>query len=203
MELPKVEIYQDTVKAERGLASWSFRIDGQESLYWSPTEYAARRVVTRLLAGRSGEAFGGGGVAGAVAVSYAGKNGDRKARAKVFQHGEMTTGVKITKSGKEKPVEKRPAFKFEIDGKVYEDFMAITESEARIACAVESFKTRGKLNPNLHKRAEEEFEERFKKKCKVHQVERKIIAKCEDQSLYLVGFEPDGEIKFKMIRPAA
>lgn len=47
MALPKVEVMQVEGRPEG--ACWTFTVDGQPSLYWCPTEYAARRVVGRLL----------------------------------------------------------------------------------------------------------------------------------------------------------
>src|SRR5262245_39354278 len=100
--VPKFEIYQDPARAPRVLQSWSFRVDGHESLMWFASEAAAKRYTTRLLAGRSNEAFGDPFakvrpptvVAGDQTIEPA----SPKARGKVEPGGEVTTETVEMKS---------------------------------------------------------------------------------------------------------
>lgn len=200
--MPEFKVYQDAKKAARGLPSYSFTLDGAESLYWCPTEHAANRVIGRLRLGRSGEAFGGAGVATAGATTAAAltRGHKRPGRGKVVKAGEVTVETVTTKSGRVKPREKRPGFLFELDGKADESLVVASEAEAKAMCAVAAFKTRGKLGRFAE--AEAAFRDKTGKACKVHLVGRKVVAKDEDGGLWAVGLQ-DGEApRFKLVVPA-
>ncbi len=197
-----IKVYQDAKKAERGLPSYSFTIDGAESLYWCRTEHAAKRVVDRLQLGRSGEAFGAAGVvsAGASTAAALTRGHKKPARGKVVRAGEVTVETVTTKSGRTKPREKRPGFLFELDGRADEGLVVASEAEAKKLCAVAAFKTRGKLGRFAE--AEAAFKDAYGKACKVHLVGRKVVAKDQDGGLWAVGLQ-DGEApRFKCVAPA-
>lgn len=200
---PALEVVHDPAreKATRGHKAYTIKVGGQESLMWFPTVHAAQRCAGRLLLGRSLEAFGGSGVATAagVAVGVTAAGRGRAGRGKVERsHREVAVSTAETKSGKAKPRETRPGFVFVLDGR--EGVHAPSEAEARALCAVEAFRTRGRLNPARHAEAEKAFREQKKKDCKVHQVGRRVVAKDDSGLLWLARFDAEaGEWRFKMI----
>lgn len=171
------------------LKRFTFTVDGHPSLYFSSTKRNIERVIDRLKLGRSSEAFGGAGTAtfarSPILVKYASLTGeDKPARGKVIAGGEVTTETVETKSGRTKPREKRPSFLFELDGKVY-DGNHTSEAEARGACAIAAFMTRGKLG--LKDEARAAFKDERGKDCKIHLVAGKLVAKDTDGKLWWVG----------------
>lgn len=198
---PAFEVYQDPAKAKhaetgRAVPSWTFRVDGQESLHFAPTEAACRRVVGRLQQGRSAEAFGDRvtAVVGDRAVlPVKGGRGHVERAA-----GEVVVETVTTKSGRTKPRETRPGFVYVLDGG--EGVAAPSEAEARALCAIEAFRTRGKLNPDRWAEAEAAFREQHKKDVKVHQVGRRVVAKDADGLLWLTRFDAKaGDWRFKVL----
>lgn len=199
--MPEIKVYQDQDKATRGIVSWSFTVDGIESLYWSPTEHAIRRVISRLSAGRSMEAFGGTGlVAAAGATVAAATRGARKrGRGNIVRAGDVVTETVEMKSGRQKVREKRPGFVYELDGKAHE-IPFTSDTDAKGACAWAAFKTRGRLGRFAE--AEAAFKELFGQECKVHLFGRKVVAKAADGSLWSVGIFADEPVRFKKVVPA-
>lgn len=180
--LPTFEIHE--FPANHPLKRFTFSVGGVPSLYWCATRPAVERVVSRLKAGRSGEAFGGAGTAAGAAVGYASPSGaDRKGRARLVRAGEATTELVETKSGKLKAKEKRPAFVVELDGKAYEG--GTDEAGARALAAVAAFQTRGKVGCVAEARAA--FKDFYGKDCRVHHVGTKLVAKDQDGGLWWVG----------------
>ncbi len=201
---PAFEVYQCPVKAKhaetgRAVPSWTFRVDGQESLHFAPTEHACRRVVGRLQQGRSAEAFGDTVTA---MVGDAAVLPTKGGRAKVERAaGEVTTETVTTRSGRTKVKERRPGFVAVLDGQPIAT--TTSEADARAYAAVEAFRTRGKLNPGKWADAEKAFREQFKKDVKVHQVGRRVVAKDADGLLYLTRFDAKtGDWRFKPLAEA-
>jgi hypothetical protein len=206
--MAEFKVVEDAGRAERsrGRKSWTFTVDGEPSLAWCPTKAAAERIVNRLRLGRSGEAFGGAGVAsaGPQMATALSRGHDKPARAKVIQVGEVTTEEVVAKSGKVKPRQKRPAFSFELDGKHREEFKTTSEAEAKAACAVEAFMTRGKRRRLAE--AEAAFKELHGLNCKVQtapELSGKFVAKDEKGGIWAVKMGVEGAIKFDLVVPAA
>lgn len=198
--MPDVKVYQDSDKAAKGLASWTFTIDGQESLYWCPHEAAVNRVIDRLNKGRSGEAFDGAGTVNLAKAATAAVKNHRRGRGKVEKAAdEAVVKTVTTKSGKTKVRETRPGFVYTLDGKAHEKPFT-SELDARAACAWEAFKTRGKLGRFAE--AEAAFKELTGKKGKCHLLGRKVALKDQDGALWSVGIWPDQPIRFKKVVPA-
>ena len=198
-----INIYQDAAKAERKIPSYTFTVNGQESLYWCPNEYAVQRVINRLKLGRCGEAFGAAGVVSAgadTALALTKGHNKKSGRGKVVAAGEVTTETVTMKSGRVKTREKKPGYLYELDGKARENKIFTSETEAKAACAVEAFMSRGKLNRFAE--AEATFLDKYGKKCKVQLLGRKIIAKDEDGGLWAVGLVQGEDPWFKSIVPA-
>lgn len=201
-----IEIKEDAARAEgsRGRKSFTLLIDGQPSLYWCPTRRAAERVKERLERGRSGEAFGGNGVAATSTekVTTSAKGHALDGRGKVICVGERTVETVVTKSGREKPREKRPAFSFELDGKHHESIVAGSEEQAKALCAVAAFTTRGKLGKFAL--AEAAFKDQTGLDCKVQaapELGGKVVAKDSKGGLWLVGFKDGDSVKFSRVVP--
>lgn len=198
----RFQVYQDPSREKRGVPSWSFKLDGQPAMYWSPTRAAAERVIARLLEGRSREAFGGMGavVLGTEeAARVKGTPGQAPGRAKIHRGEHVVTRKEKMKSGREKVREVQPGFKLELDGKLLGEEVA-TEAAAKATLAVEAFKTRGRLGKLPA--AEEEFRRRFQKDCKAHQVGRRIFLKDEDGGLWLFVEDldaQDGKYRYKQL----
>lgn len=209
-KMPVVEVYQDqdlkrlaegdeAADVEpRAVPSWTFRIDGQESMLRCPTKYAAERVVDRLRRGMSRAVNGGSGVTSSGAV--AGSQGAAKlVRGKVEPAGEVTTETVTTKSGRKKPREKRPGFLYVLDG-AEQPVKVPTETEAKTLLAFHAFRTRGKLNPAWAGAAQASFRDQHKKDCRVHQVGRRLFAKDEVGLLWSVYRDDQaGDYKFKLL----
>jgi hypothetical protein len=200
--MPEIKFIHDEQRAtaSRGRKGWTFTVDGALSLYWAPSEHAIRRVASRLLAGRSGEAFGGAGLITPGAVTVTSRGHDRPPRGKVLQAGEVTVETVTTKSGREKPREKRPVFVFELDGREPTATFA-SLAEAKVACATAAFMTRGRLGRFAE--AEAAFKDQFGKVCKVHLLGRKIVAKDEAGGIWAVGLQEGHAPRFKLVVPPA
>lgn len=165
---------------------WTFTVDGAETLIYCPTEYAARRKVQRLQQGRT-DALGG-----PVLMTGGGPVRTAAPRARVFREdGEPS--YTTTRAGKRREVPK--GWRFELDGTCCQGTYA-TEAEAREACAVRAYLTRGKLG--RLKEAEEAFVAQHGKPCEVKVQGGKITAHAEDGSCHSVGFFP-GQVRFKEI----
>lgn len=203
--MPKFKIIHDAERAEatRGRKAFTFTVDGVPSLMWfpdassedhpgRPADYFVQRAIGRLNAGRSTEAFGG-----PVAVASAGevRAASQPARGRVEQLGQPT---EATIDIRGKPQSGRPRFTYTLDGKPSEDSYA-TEAEARAACAVAAFMTRGKLGKiqAAHSALQEEYPGA---ECAVYVCDKrhKVCATVDGEE-YHVGFEPDGTFKFKKL----
>jgi len=194
-----IEIYQDTSRAamtDRAVPSWSFRIDGIESGFWSPTRYAVERCISRLKEGRSREAFGDkvDVFSNGVKVAEA-RTGPGQGRAKVTQfQPNVQQSTRKMKSGREKPPVNRPMFRAELDGEHIGDYA--TEKEARAACAFKAFMTRGKAK--LH---DQQVETAQGKRLTVKYTGKGLRAVDNDGNEYAVGFRSDGRHVIKPILP--
>lgn len=208
--MPDIQVVHDLAreKSSEGRKAYTLTIDGQPTMYWCPTEYAAKRVAQLLLEGRSGEAFGGAGIVTPGNVVVISRGHDKSGRGKVVSAGDVTTETVITKSGRTKVREKRPGFLYELDGKAHENKVVATEQEAKTLCAIHAFCTRGKLG--RFEEAEKTFRDQYGKGCKVHVINlpgsalhRKLVAKDDDGGLWHVGMRPEGgPIKFVLVVPA-
>lgn len=192
-----IEIYQDKEREAKGITQcWSFRVDGAESGFWSPNRYAIERCISRLKEGRSSEAFGDtvNVMANGVKVAEA-KMGASKGRAKVTCHTPMaSTATRKTKSGKEKPAINRPVYRAELDGEHIGDFP--TEKEARAACAIKAFMTRGKAS--LHGKT---VQTEAGKTLQVTYTGKGLRAVDKEGNEYAVGYRSDGKHVIKLIPP--
>ena len=205
--MPEITVVHDAARAASsgGRKAWTVLVDGAPSLYWCPSEHAARRVASRLRAGRSGEAFGGAGLVLPAGVLATSRGHPAKARGKVVSAGEAVVETVTTKSGRVKPREKRPAFVFELDGKCDERRKFASEQEAKAACACAAFASRGRLGRFAE--AEAAFLDAFGKKCKVQVLDLpgsalhgKVVAKDEGGGLWHVGFRSGGgAVKFVQV----
>lgn len=205
----KLELKHDLARdsATGGRKGYTFTIDGAPSGYWCPTAAAALRVIGRLGAGRSGEAFGGAGVVTPGASTVRTPGHDRPPRGRVVRAGEVTTETVTLKSGRVKAREKRPGYLYELDGKACEGKVVTSEAQARGLCAVHAFATRGRLGRFAE--AEAAFRDAYGKDCKVQVLDlpgsalhQKIVAKDADGGLWHVGMRPDGGvIKFTLVMP--
>ena len=189
------KIVQDQGRAARGLPSYTFLIDGRPSLAWCANERAVQRKIDRLRAGRS-DVFGGPVLM--VDGKPVARVGGQKIRAKIVpSEGEVTTEMVTTKSGKQKPREKRPGFDYELDGRRY-PVKVSSESEARELAAVHGFLTRGKVGRAMD--AAKLVGERFGAKgCRVFLCARrhKLMVRDESGAEYVIGVGVDGGLLAK------
>lgn len=189
--MANIEVYQDADKASRGTQSWTFRVDGQASGLWCPTEHAARRVVSRLLAGRSREAFGGAVIATAGGTVVAMRS--QPARACVECVETPVAEMRKLGSGKSKPAVAQSSWRATVDGKEVGVFGS--EPEARAACALRAFMTRGKLG--RLKEAEEAFRQIHGKTGSCHYDGKSVVLVSESGDRYAVKLAADEPPAFK------
>lgn len=183
-----IKVFKDDGKT---FNPWTFSVDGQNSGMWCPNEHAARRIVNRLLQGKSREAFGG-----AVAVSAgAGVSAQNQGgRGKVYQSEEkIEPKIRKLGSGKEKTASTKTVWVAEVDGKEVGKYE--NERDARVACAVKAFMSRGKLG--RLKEAEEKFKELHGKAATVTYDGKTVKAVTKSGEEYAVGLTPGREPYFK------
>lgn len=189
------KIMQSPAKAERGLPSFTFTVDGAPALMWFRTERAAQRKIDRLRAGRS-NVFGGPALL--VDGKPVGQADGPKIRANIVKSAsEVTTETVKMKSGREKPREKRPGWDYELDGQHFA--VAVTsENEARELCAVHAFVTRGKLSRVGDAAAL--VEKRFGvsgAKAFICPKRHKVMVRDESGAEYVIGIALDGGLLAK------
>lgn len=226
----KIEIFQDTKHQKQAYgedgsplvdgdgnpvleAKWTFTVDGQPSLYYSPNEHGIRRVVERLRQGRSREAFGGSGVvvdgAGVVqavahlpsAIGSAGAEAQATKQGRgcvTCEDGPVAMAATRANPKKVKPRggNARKVFRATVDGKCLGKTFA-SEAEAKAACAIACFMTRGKLGKLAETAAA--FEAQLGRKATVAVCPERHAVVCRDEAgvEYAFGVEPGGAIRFK------
>lgn len=220
--MPEFKVIHDPEREEssRGRKAFTFTVDGVPSLMWfpnassvdhpgRPADYFVQRTIRRLQEGRSTEAFGDSFSPqvlpeGDVAVRGAIGKVPRAGRGKVLelppQEDTPTTDIRG------KPRVARPRYTYELDGKTSEESYH-TEAEAKAACAIAAFMTRGKLGKVAAAQAalKEQFPDGEEVEVYACAEKHKVCAVVDGEE-YAVGFEPDGSFRFKKVevpRPAA
>jgi hypothetical protein len=203
--VPEFKVVHDEEReaTSRGRKAFTFLVDGVPSLMWfpnasseehpgRPADYFAQRTIRRLQEGRSTEAFGGPTVVNGGERQHA--LGLRAGRGKVVEAPQPEAEAAPDIRGK--PRSARPRYKYELDGKSSEETYA-TEAEAKAACAVAAFMTRGRLG-KLSAAQEALAEEYPDAECEVYVCDKrhKVCATVDGED-YVVGFEPDGTFRFK------
>lgn len=197
-----IEIYEDESRKEtvertgRPIQTWSFRVDGVESGFWSFRRYDVERCISRLREGRSSEAFGDvvDVLSNGIKVAEA-RTGPKQGRAKVSKFTpQVQASTRKMKSGRDKPTVVRDMFRAEVDGEYIGDYK--TEKEARAACAFRAFLTRGKakLNGQVVETAQG-------KQLTVIYNGKGLRATDKDGNEYAVGFRKDGQHIIKATSP--
>lgn len=182
-------------KTSAGRKVWTFTVDGTPSLYWCPTRPAVERVISRLKMGRSREAFGGAAVVAGDRVI--GTAGPGSGRGSVTSRAPATPTHTVTMgSGRTKQRDNPSTWHYSLDGTECSESFA-SEAEARSACAIRAFMTRGKLGRIAE--AQSALEARHPgKTCKVYVCPQRhrIVGEVDGKEVH-VGFDPDKGVVFK------
>lgn len=199
----KIEVYEDKARKKltedtgRPIQTWTFKVDGQESGFWSFRQYDVERCISRLKEGRSSEAFGDvvDVLSNGIKVAEA-RVGPKQGRATVTQFTpQVQQSTRKMKSGAHKPAVVRDMYRAEVDGQHIGDFA--TQKEARSACAFKAFMTRGKAKLNG-----QTVETAQGKKLTVTYTGKGIKAVDEEGNQHAFGFRKDGNHIVKPIMPS-
>lgn len=143
--MAEFKVTKDEGRESRGIRQcYTFLCDDEPSMMWFPTEHAANRCISRLQQGRSREAFGGESLVRSAAGDVSSVDTQQGRGKVVKKDSEVTTEEVTMKSGLKKVRETSGTFSYELDGCECEETFS-SEQEARTACAIKAFMTRGKL----------------------------------------------------------